>query len=259
MIKSLHKSTRFYPIRIQMKKYLLIAVVGLGLTLAWCGQSPQNTNENASETCSVTDSSSCSDTGSTNETKQENDANQTLETLSTNNTWEMCANVIKDYLAKADLKGKWDKSVGKWHEIVVHYVWRLNELEVFDTSVEEVAKACGKYTPARNYNEWLAFTVGAGQMIPGFDKWVEGMKIWQTKTITIPAKEAYGEWSEKNIIEVDRSQLPAGEYEKWTKLMSQVWQTFTVYGVSEKTISLDANHELAWKDLIFDITIVEIK
>jgi FKBP-type peptidyl-prolyl cis-trans isomerase 2 len=45
-------------------------------------------------------------------------------------------------------------------------------------------------------------------MIPGFDKGVEGMKIGQTKTITIPAAEAYGEWSESNIIEIDRNQLP---------------------------------------------------
>jgi peptidylprolyl isomerase len=111
----------------------------------------------------------------------------------------------------------------------------------------------------RNYNEWLAFTVGAWQMIAGFDKGVEGMKIWQTKTVTIPAKEAYGEWSEKNMIEVERAQLPEGEYEKGMKLSSAMGQTFTVQEVKEKSVILDANHELAWKDLIFDITLVEIK
>jgi hypothetical protein len=41
----------------------------------------------------------------------------------------------------------------------------LNDQDVFDTSVEEIAKACGKYTAGRNYNEGLAFQVGAGQMI----------------------------------------------------------------------------------------------
>ncbi|HCB51825.1 TPA: hypothetical protein DEP21_04645 [Patescibacteria group bacterium] len=79
--------------------------------------------------------------------------------------------------------------------MVVHYIGRLNDEEVFDTSVESVAKACGKYTAGRNYDEGLAFNVGAGQMIAGFDNGVEGMKIGQTKTISIPAAEAYGEWT----------------------------------------------------------------
>lgn len=228
-----------------MKKYLVLGVIALSLTLAGCGQ-PQNTDEVSQETCSTTGTGSCGTTGET----------QSDLSLTTEN---MCANAIKDHLAKADFKGKGTKVVEKGHEIVVHYVGRLNDTEVFDTSVEEVAKACGKHHPARNYNEWLVFTVGAGQMIPGFDKGVEGMKIGQTKTITIPAKEAYGEWSETNIIEVERSQLPEGEYQKGMKLMSQMGQTFTVYEVTEKSIRLDANHELAGKDLIFDITLVEIK
>ncbi len=215
-----------------MKKYSLIAILWVSLLLIWCSKTETPTEEG-------------------NEVIQE-------EVLSIN-TPEMCSNVIKDYLAKADLKWKWTKTVEKWNEIAVHYVWRLNETEVFDTSVEEVAKACWKHHPARNYNEWLSFKVWAGQMIPGFDKGVEGMKIGQTKTITIPAAEAYGEWSESNIIEIDRNQLPEWEYEKGMKLMSEMWQTFTVHEVDEKSISLDTNHELAGKDLIFDITLIEIK
>ncbi len=221
-----------------MKKYLLIGVMALSLALVWCNQ----------------------DSNPVEETSIPNTENNSIqeETLSLN-TPEMCANAIKDHLAKADFKWKGTKVVEKGHEIVVHYVGRLNETEVFDTSVEEVAKACGKHHPARNYNEWLAFKVGAGQMIAGFDKGVEWMKIWQTKTITIPAKEAYGEWSESNIIEIERSNLPEGEYKKGMKLYSEMWQAFSVYEVTEKTVRLDANHELAGKDLIFDITLVEIK
>lgn len=220
-----------------MKKYLLIAGIVLSLALAWCSKSTEPVEEVS--------------TPNTENTTQE-------ETLSLN-TPEMCSKVIKDYLSKADLKGKGSKTVEKWHQIVVHYVGRLNESEVFDTSVEEVAKACGKHSPGRNYNEGLAFTVGAGQMIAWFDKGVEGMKIGQTKTVTIPAKEAYGERSKDNMIEVERTQLPAWEYQKGMKLMSATGQPFTVYEVKEKTVVLDANHELAGKDLIFDITLVEIK
>lgn len=228
-----------------MKKYLLLGAIGLSLTLAGCGQQPQNT-EVSSETCSVTGTGSCTTTWET----------QTDLSLTTEN---MCANAIKDHLAKADLKGKGTKVVEKWHQIVVHYVGRLDEEIVFDTSVEEVAKACGKYMSGRNYNEWLAFTVGAGQMIPGFDKGVEGMKIGQTKTVTIPAKEAYGEWSKDALVELDRSQLPAGEYKKGMKLYNQYGQAVTINEVKDKTVVLDTNHELAGKDLIFDITLVSIK
>lgn len=77
---------------------------------------------------------------------------------------------IAEYLAAADLKGTGEKTVSNGNKITVHYVGRLNDQEVFDTSVESIAKAAGKYSPARNYNEGLSFTVGAKQMIAGFDK-----------------------------------------------------------------------------------------
>ncbi|MBU0626244.1 FKBP-type peptidyl-prolyl cis-trans isomerase [Patescibacteria group bacterium] len=61
--------------------------------------------------------------------------------------------------------------------IVVDYVGRLDESNVFDTSVEAIAKACDKYNEGRDYTSGLPFQVGAGQMIAGFDKGVEGMKV----------------------------------------------------------------------------------
>ena len=97
-------------------------------------------------------------------------------------------------------------------------------------------------------------------MIPWFDKWVEWLSIGQTKTIHIEAKEAYGERSEKNIIKVPREQIPnADQLEKGMKVYASNGQPFTVYAVDKKEITLDANHELAGKKLIFDITITEIE
>lgn len=58
----------------------------------------------------------------------------------------MCANAIQDYLAKADTKGKAGKQVQKGQQVTVHYIGRLDEETVFDTSIEEIAKACGKYS-----------------------------------------------------------------------------------------------------------------
>ena len=195
----------------------------------------------------------------TPETPTDTPAAVNIETTLPTNDTTMCPNAIKDHLAKADLKGKWTKVIKKGDRITVHYVGRLDEKNVFDTSVESVAKACGKYTPGRNYDEGLSFGVGAGSMIPGFDQGVEGMKVGQTKTITIKAKDAYGEWSEKNIITVDRAQLPAGDIQKGAQLSTPYGQTLTVVEVKGTGVVLDGNHELAGKDLIFDITIQEIK
>lgn len=154
-----------------------------------------------------------------------------------------------------------DKSViVKWDTITVDYVGKLEDGTVFDTSIESVAKASGKYASGRNYSEGLSFAVGAGQMIAGFDKGVEGMKIGETKTVTIPAKEAYGERSDKNMIKVPREQIPdADKLQKWAKLMSSNGQSFTVYAIDSKEVTLDGNHELAGKTLVFDITIKSIK
>jgi FKBP-type peptidyl-prolyl cis-trans isomerase 2 len=76
--------------------------------------------------------------------------------------------------------------------IRVNYLGTLADGKVFDTSLEDEAKKANVYQTARTY-EPLRFTVGQGQMIAGFDKAVVGMKVGETKTFTIPAKEAYGE------------------------------------------------------------------
>ena len=172
----------------------------------------------------------------------------------------MCAATIKDYLSKTDPKGTGTKKVEKGNKVVVHYIGRLDDETVFDTSVEEIAKACGKYMTGRDYSQGLTFQVGGGQMIPGFDKGVEGMKVGQTKTVHIEAKDAYGERSEKNIIKIPRSQIPnSDQLQKGMKVYAANGQSFTVYALDDKEISLDANPELAGKTLIFDITVTDIQ
>jgi len=221
-----------------MKKYLLLSSAVAVLVLSGCAK--QSTPVDQSEQTAPTT------TGAQ------------AELLSGTNP-TMCKQAIADYLAAANLEGTGTVAVANGHKVTVHYVGRLNDHEVFDTSVESVAKACGKYTSGRNYNEGLGFNVGAGQMIAGFDKGVVGMKVGQTKTITIPAKEAYGEWTAAALITVPRSQLPEGDYKKGVQLMSANGQTFTVYEVKEDSVVLDGNHELAGKDLIFDITVLSVK
>lgn len=79
--------------------------------------------------------------------------------------------------------------------IWVDYKWALTDGSVFDTSIESVAREAWLYNPARPY-EPLSFRVWAGEMIAWFDAGVVGMKIWDTKTLTIPPELGYGvSWS----------------------------------------------------------------
>lgn len=178
-------------------------------------------------------------------------------------TWtqilSQCSDFINQYLQNADLIWTWDKVVAKWDTVIVDYIWRLNKNEVFDTSVENIAVNCWLYQSWRNYNEWLKFQAWAGQMIAGFDNAVVGMKVWQTKTVTIPSDQAYGKRDETKLIKVDRAKIPDAEkYKVGDIVASAYWQKFKVYAVTDQEITFDANHELAGKDLIFDITIKAI-
>lgn len=178
--------------------------------------------------------------------------------LNSNND-NMCNKAVKQYLAEADFKWQW-QSVQKWDSIVVDYIGRLADGTVFDTSIESVARGCDKYSEGRDYNAWLAFEVWAGQMIAGFDRGVEWMKIWQTKTIEIDAKDAYWERNESLVIEVNKSDLQnPDQYEEWMTLYTPYGQAVKVYKVTKDKVYIDTNHELAGKTLIFDITIKEIK
>jgi FKBP-type peptidyl-prolyl cis-trans isomerase 2 len=109
----------------------------------------------------------------------------------------------------------------------------------------------------------LEFTIGRGQLIPGFEQAVIGMSPGESKTVNIPAGEAYGQHNAEMLTEVDRSQFPDDlnpEVGQQLQLNRPDGQTVvvTVASVSESTVTLDANHPLAGKDLIFDIQLVAI-
>ena len=180
--------------------------------------------------------------------------------LSSNEPLSMNAEAaIKDYLAQANQDIKEDQIVASGDKIAVDYIGRLNDQEVFDTSVKTVAEAAGKYSPQRNYDEGLSFTVGAGQMIKGFDEAVVGMKVGETKTVHIPAEKAYGARRDDLIVRVPLKE--AGDT-SGAKVGMQVvlWGMYpaTITEITDSEIVFDANPELAGKDLIFDITIKSI-
>jgi len=132
--------------------------------------------------------------------------------------------------------------------VKVHYTGKLENGMIFDTSA--------KRGPLR-------FTIGDGQLIPGFEQAVVGMKLGESKSVKVPADKAYGPHCEEMVLVVDQNQLP-----KHLKLevgqQLQIPQKdgnktlVTVTNVSESSVTLDANHPLAGKDLTFDIQLVEI-
>jgi len=153
-----------------------------------------------------------------------------------------------------------DKIIEKWNTVTVDYVGKLQDGTVFDTSIESIAKESGKYSSGRNYEEGLTFQAGAGQMIAGFDQGVIWMKIGESKTVTIEPKDAYGERDEKKLLPVKKTDIPdADQYQIGMQVMSQNGQVFKVYKVEKDELVFDANHELAGKTLVFDITIKNIQ
>ena len=106
----------------------------------------------------------------------------------------------------------------------------------------------------------LEFDVGAGQMIKGFDDGVLGMKVNETKTVEISAKDAYGEVDPKLLIEVNLSDLAKSNITPTVgmKLYTQ-GQSVTVVKVTNTTATIDFNHPLAGKKLIFKIKMLNIE
>lgn len=137
--------------------------------------------------------------------------------------------------------------VQKGDTISVHYTGRLADGEVFDSSEGR--------SP-------LKFTVGAGQMIPGFDAAVVGMAQGEKKTVSIAPDQAYGQRSEECLFDFPRSNVPEGmEVEVGMQVYMQDNSgnpvPATIVSVGEESLRMDCNHPLAGKTLEFDISIAE--
>lgn len=132
--------------------------------------------------------------------------------------------------------------------VKVHYTGTLADGSVFDSSRER---------------DPFEFKLGAGQVIPGFDQAVTGLAVGETITVTIPAEEAYGEVREDLVLPMDRSQVPENitpEVGMQVQLQtgSGGMAVATIVEVTDEIIKLDANHQLAGKDLTFELELMEI-
>ena len=132
--------------------------------------------------------------------------------------------------------------------VKIHYTGTLTDGTRFDSS---------------EGRDPLQFQVGSGQIIPGLDSALPGMTPGEKKTVQVPCDQAYGAVNPQARQAVPRDQIPADiPLEPGTQLQMQTPQgqvmPVTVAEVTETEVTLDANHPLAGRDLVFDIELVEI-
>ncbi|MEL4897133.1 FKBP-type peptidyl-prolyl cis-trans isomerase [Crocosphaera sp. Alani8] len=133
--------------------------------------------------------------------------------------------------------------------VKVNYTGKLQDGTVFDSSVNR---------------DPLQFSLGEGQVIPGFEEAVVGMSPGDSKSVTIASQEAYGPYQDELVIVVDEKQMPSDlsvEVGQQLQMRHSDGQAVpvTVTNIKDDKVTLDANHPLAGKDLTFEIELVTIQ
>jgi FKBP-type peptidyl-prolyl cis-trans isomerase 2 len=138
----------------------------------------------------------------------------------------------------------------KGNTVKVHYQGTFSDGEQFDSSFDR--------------GEPISFTVGQGQMIPGFDSATVGMKVGETKNITLGPEEAYGARDETAIQIVPKDLFPEsfefniGETVQGTNSLGTPLVARLLSEQTE-TVTLDFNHPLSGRELNFKIELVDIE
>lgn len=133
--------------------------------------------------------------------------------------------------------------------VTVHYTGKFEDGKIFDTSQD---------------GQPLPFELGSGNVIQGFDEAVIGMEPGESKTVTIPPDKAYGEYQKELVIKIDRSKLPPDSDPQIGQKLSanhcgnNSKINFTIVEIEDDVLTLDANHVLAGRNLVFEIELVEI-
>ena len=134
--------------------------------------------------------------------------------------------------------------------VKIHFTGKLEDGTVFGSTANR---------------EPLEFKLGEGGIIPGVESAVEGMNVGESKTVKVPPEQAYGPHQAELVAEVSRDRFPEGVEPKIGQKFEiprpdeqgQV-TVVRVVKVSESTVTLDANHPLAGRDLTFELELLEI-
>ena len=137
----------------------------------------------------------------------------------------------------------------KGDKVTVHYNGKFEDGKLFDTSKD---------------GQPMTFELGSGHVIAGFDEAVTGMKPGESKTVNIPPEKAYGDYNKDLVIKVEKDKLPPGSDPQIGQKLTANHSgnntkiTFTIVEIDEGILTLDANHVLAGRNLVFDVELVEI-
>ena len=130
----------------------------------------------------------------------------------------------------------------------VHYEGQLSDGTIFDSSLER---------------EPIEFILGQDTVIPGFEQALIGMEVGESKDVSIPPEDGFGEYSEDLVVNIEKSILPPDinpELGMQLEVSSEeeTPRVFTIAEIAEDSVTLDGNHPLAGKEIAFKIELLEI-
>jgi FKBP-type peptidyl-prolyl cis-trans isomerase SlyD len=120
----------------------------------------------------------------------------------------------------------------------------------------------GQVLEASHDSEPLSYLEGVGQIIPGLESALHGLKKGEKKSVHVPAKDAYGEYDESLIVEVPRAQIPKKDVAVGDRFNAEGDGDTRVVVVTEVTdvhVKIDGNHPLSGQDLNFDVEITDVR
>ena len=133
----------------------------------------------------------------------------------------------------------------------VHYEGQLSDGTIFDSSLER---------------EPIEFILGQDTVIPGFEQAVIGMEVGESKDVSIPPEDGFGEYGEDLVVNIEKSILPPDinpELGMQLEVSSEeedekTPRVFTIAEIAEDSVTLDGNHPLAGEEIAFKIELLEI-
>lgn len=121
----------------------------------------------------------------------------------------------------------------------------------------------GKVLESSVGDDPLSFLEGVGQIIPGLESAIIGMKSGDKKSVAVKAEDAYGEYDKELLVEVPRAQIPKPDVQVGDQFQADSGQghvqVVVVTAVSPTHITVDGNHPLAGQDLHFDVEVTEVR